>query len=149
MMAIYHIGYWTLDNASNNGTFMDELSILLQSCDINFNTKDHKIMCFSHIYCQHVIADFTDTDFVGAAEDSVATFPPGNPDLQTIEEAVRWDSVALGCNIVCVIWNTGQQCNAFNDLVRDGNGKGWFAVGDPPVCTELPLWQLLHDIATR
>ena len=108
-------------------------------------------MCFAHIInicCHHVISNFTNSDLAGAAEDFVTALPPGDRDQQTFEEAMR-DPVALGCNIIHVILNTGQQCKAFNDLVRDGNEKGWFVFGDPPVCTELPLQQLLHDITTR
>ena len=58
------------------------------------------------------------------AEDFVTTLPPGDPDWQTFEEAVRQDPVALSHNIVHVIWNTGQQHEAFDDLVRDGEQEG-------------------------
>ena len=109
-------------------------------------------MCFAHIInicCQHIISNFTNSDLAGTAEDFVTTLPPGDPNQQTFEEAMRWDPVALGHNIFHVIQNTGQQCEAFNDVVRDGKEKGWFVFGDPPVHTELPLQQLLRDIATR
>ena len=99
-------------------------------------------MCFAHIInicCQHVISDFTNSDLAGAAEDLVTALPPGDPNQQTFEEAMRQDPVALGHNIVHVIQNTGQWCEAFDDLVRDGNEKGWSVFGDPPVHTELPL----------
>ena len=148
----FQIGHWTLDNASSNKTFMDKLSILLQSCNIDFNMKDHWIMCFAHIInrcCQHIISDFTNSDLAGAAENFVTALPPGDPNWQTFKEVMGWDPVALGHNIIHVIRNTGQQHEAFNDLVRDGNEKGWFVFRDPPVHTELPLWQLLCDITTR
>jgi hypothetical protein len=33
-----------LDNASNNGTWMEELEHILSACDISFDTADNRIM---------------------------------------------------------------------------------------------------------
>ena len=90
-------------------------------------------MCFAHIInicCQHVIATFTDIELADAAEDFVTALPPGHPNQQSFEEALRWDPVALGHYIACVIQNMGQWHEAFNNLIQDGNEKGWFVVGD-------------------
>ncbi|KAI6123824.1 hypothetical protein EDD16DRAFT_1517780 [Pisolithus croceorrhizus] len=38
--ATLKIGHWTLDNAENNDTFMDELGKLLKQCNIPFDHKD-------------------------------------------------------------------------------------------------------------
>ena len=65
------------------------------------------------------------------------------------EEVVKRDPVALGRNIVRVLQNSGQQRDLFDDIVRDGNEKGWFQVGNPPRPIQLPLVQLLRDVATR
>ena len=109
-------------------------------------------MCFLHIInvcCQHVITSLTNTDMANPAQEFVAVHPPGHPNQQTFEEAVRWDPMALGCNIVQVLRNSGQRCNHFNDTVRDGNKKGWFQAGDPPKPIQLPQVQLLRDVVTR
>lgn len=146
------IGHWTLDNAASNGTFMKELATL-QARDIEFDSLDRRIMCFPHIInicCQHVITGFTNADLAEAAAAFDPELPPTFPDQQTFEEAVGRDPVALGCNVVHVLQNSGQRCDLFDDIVRDGNEKGWFGEpGDPPVNIKLPAVQLLHDVVTR
>ena len=131
---------------------MEELAKLLQSRDIDFDPLDRRIMCFPHIInicVQHVIANFTNIELAEAAAEFVSALPLGLPDRQTFEEAVQQDPVALGRNIVRVLRNSGQRRDLFDDIVRDGNDKEWFQVGDPPVTVELPLVQLLRDIITR
>jgi hypothetical protein len=54
------VGHWTLNNAPNNGTFMEELGHLLRQRDIDFDHLERQIMCFPHVVnicCQHVIAN--------------------------------------------------------------------------------------------
>ena len=131
---------------------MEELAALLQARDIEFDPVDRRIMCFPHVInicCQHVIADFTNADMASAVEDFVSAFPPGRPDQQTFEEAVKRDPVALGRNIVRVFRNSGQRRDSFNETVHDGNEKGWFEAGDPPRPVLVPQTQLLRDIVTR
>ena len=48
-MRVWQGGHWTLDNASNNGTFMIEFGNLLRARDINFDPIDRQVMCFPHI----------------------------------------------------------------------------------------------------
>ena len=63
-------------------------------------------MCFLHIIntcCQHVIASLTNVNLTESAEVFVEMLPPGLPDQQTFEDVVKWDLVALGHNIVCVL----------------------------------------------
>jgi len=146
------VGHWTLDGASNNGTFMQELATLLQAREIDFDPLDRRIMCFPHVInicCQHVIANFTNIELAEAAEEFVAVLPPGLSDRQTFEEAVKRDPVALGRNIMRVLRNSGQRCDLFDDIVGNGNEKGWFQAGNPPRPIQLPLVQLLRDVATR
>ena len=83
------------------------------------------------------------------AQEFVAAHPPGHPNQQTFEEAVRRDPVALGHNIVRVLQSSGQRHDHFDDTVRDGNEKGWFQAGDPPKPIQLPQVQLLRDVVTR
>ena len=109
-------------------------------------------MCFPHvinIYCQHVITNFTNVELTKATKEFVAVLPPGLSDRQTFEEAIKWDPVALGHNIVRELRNSGQQHDLFDNTVRDGNEKGWLQVGNPPRPIQLPLVQLLRDVATR
>jgi len=137
------VGHFTLDNASNNQTMMEELEVLLQARDIPFDSADNRIMCFPHVInicCQHIISDFTNIDLSESTEDFPAEQAPERPHLQTFEEAVKRDPVALGRNIVRAFRSSGQRRDAFNEIIRDGNSKGWFTVKE---------LQLLRDVKTR
>jgi hypothetical protein len=48
-----------------------------------------------------------------------------------------------------VLRNLGQWRDLFDDIVRDGNDKGWFRAGTPPKPVKLPSVQLLRDVVTR
>jgi hypothetical protein len=38
----------------------------------------------------------------------------------------------------------------FEEIIRDGNAKGWFkALRNPSAMIKLPLYQLLRDVKTR
>ena len=44
------VGHFTLDNASNNGTMMQELQETLEDRDVSdFDARDNRIMCFAHV----------------------------------------------------------------------------------------------------
>jgi hypothetical protein len=48
-VSFLEVGHFTLDNASNNGTMLEEMEVLLGACEIPFDAVDCKVMCFSHI----------------------------------------------------------------------------------------------------
>ena len=110
-------------------------------------------MCFPHVIntcCQHVIASLTNVNLTESAEVFVETLPPGLPDQQTFEDAVKRDPVALGRNIVRVLRSSGQRRDLFEDIIRDGNAKGWFLDdSDPPEPYTVPSVQLLRDMVVR
>ena len=47
------------------------------------------------------------------------------------------------------MWKSGQCHKNFDELVVDGNVRGWFQVGVPLEVVKLPLLQLLCDVRTR
>ena len=150
LMTIPQGGHWTLDNASNNGTFMEHLEILLRLRDIDFDHMDRRIMCFPHVInicCQHVIREFTNLDLVDTPELAELSLDPVS--AQSYDDAVRRDPVARGQNVTCVLRNSGQRRNTFDELIIDRNTKGWFRAGIPPVVIKLPLHQLLRNVKTR
>ena len=109
-------------------------------------------MCFPHVInicCQHVIAAFTNPALASSFDEFIAERPLGPANQQTFEEAVTRDPVALGRNTVRALRSSGQRRDSFDDIVRDGNEKGWFQVGTPPVPVQLPSRQLLRDVVTR
>jgi hypothetical protein len=69
------VGHFTLDNASNNGSMMTELTKLLNAKKIPFDGVDKRIMCFPHVInicCQHVITQFTNIELSESAVEYVA-----------------------------------------------------------------------------
>jgi hypothetical protein len=141
------VGHWALDNAPNNGTFMEELGHLLCQCDIDFDHLERRIMCFPHVVnicCQHVIAKFTKINLIELAH--VAELPP-TANEQSFNDTIKSDPIARGRNILRVLQSSGQHRARFNEVIVDGNAKGWFVVGDKVVV--LPSHQLLRDVQTR
>jgi hypothetical protein len=137
------VGHFTLDNASNNATMMEELGKLLHVRDIPFDGCDRKIMCFAHVInicCQHVIGEFTNIELSESVDDFVAEELACHPDHQTFEDAVKRDPVTLGRNIMRVLRSSSSRRDAFDQHIRDGNEKGWFDVGQ---------LQLLRDVKMR
>ena len=49
LIYLFKMGHFTMDNASNNGSMIQELEVLLDTRDIPFEASDHKIMCFAHV----------------------------------------------------------------------------------------------------
>jgi hypothetical protein len=122
---------------------MEELGKLLRAQNIPFHSEDRQIMCFPHIInicCQHVISDFTNIELSESADDFFADLLPDRPHLQSFEEAIKRDPVALGRNIVRALWASGQRRDTFDETICDGNSKGWFKVKQ---------LQLLQDVRTR
>jgi hypothetical protein len=108
LMTTFQVGHWTLDNAANNGTFMEHLEILLRLRDIDFDAEDRRIMCFPHIInicCQHIIKEFTNVELVDAA---APTQTPGPSNALSYEDAVKRDPIARGRNVVHVLRASGQ-----------------------------------------
>ena len=78
----------------------------------------------------------------------VVVAPHADPDMQTFEEAVRRDPIALGRVIVKTIRASGQRRESFVSTIRDGNAKKHFILGDR-VEVIVPELQLLRDVKTR
>ena len=102
-------------------------------------------MCFPHVInicCQHVIDKLTDTAVVDGTQGTHLENP-----AQSYEDAVKRDPIARGLNIVRVLRSSGQRREAFQEVIQDGNARGWFRVGDQTV--QLRPLQLLRDVKTR
>ncbi|KAF7334741.1 HAT family dimerization domain-containing protein [Mycena sanguinolenta] len=88
------LGWVTLDNASNNDTFMTWLEIELQKRKIPFRKLHRRIRCFPHIVnlaVKAVLSAITDMDFAAPeAED----FVPNPTAPQTVLDAIARDPIA-------------------------------------------------------
>jgi hypothetical protein len=145
------IGHFTVDNASSNDTTMREIRLRLHERDIDFDAADRKVMCFGHVIdlsSGRVIDAFTKTrQLTDGNEDWSAPPAPNVPSSQTYEEAVARDPIAIGRTVVRVIRASGLRRDAFDDVITNGNAKGWFKRGNDII--RVNQVQLLRDVRTR
>jgi hypothetical protein len=127
-----------MDNASNNGTMMKELDQLLLARDIPFDAADRKIMCYSHVVdlsSGRVISAWNDGSHQMDGEDD-SDSPPSDP-------------IAHARKVVHAIRGSGMRREAFEEVIVNGNTKGWFKSGQPPKTIQIKNLQLLRDVRTR
>jgi hypothetical protein len=133
----FKAGHFTLDNAANNYTMMKAIESELAARDIPFDAADRHIMCYAHVVnlsSGRVIRNITGSDEDDSSDESNATV--SNP-------------VTLARAVVRAIRLSGQRRVAFEELITDGNAKGWFKAGQPPRIVKLQPLQLLRDVPTR
>lgn len=143
----FKAGHFTLDNAGNNDTTMQELAIRLHSREIEFDARDRKLMCFPHVVnlsSGRVILGLTKS-----REDLPENWEPETPirTKQSYTDAVARDPIALGRAVVRAIRSSGTRRAAFDDVIKDGNAKNWFKDGEKTV--KVKSLQLLRDVRTR
>jgi len=135
---------------------MLELETMFAERDLDFEATDRHIMCYAHIVnlsSGRVIQGATGVDVANHDEDWFSPLPPppSSPDEQSYTDAVARDPIALGRNVVRVIRASGKRREAFNEVITNGNARGWFVVGEPPrqnIITIKPK-ELLRDVVTR
>lgn len=141
------VGHFTVDNAANNETMMKGLEWRLAERDIDFDAAERKIMCYGHVVdlsSGRVIRGVTD------AVDYGDDFHP-NPAVLTHDEAAEStnDPIVLARAVVRAVRGSGLRRDAFNEVIMNGNAKGWFKRGDPAQTVVLKRQQLLRDVRTR
>ena len=77
-----------------------------------------------------------------------AADPHRDPELQTFSEAAQRDPIALGRVVVRAVRASGQRRDHFLSVIRDGNIKKHFLLGNR-VEVIVPKLQLLRDVKTR
>ena len=136
------VGHFTLDNAGSNGTMMESLETMLADREIPFDAADRRIMCFAHI------VDLSCGRVTRNADNCVDEDRDDSP--QSDDEAVAPTAViARGRAVVRVIRGSGMRRDAFNEVITNGNDKGWFKEGRPAVTIKIKPLQLLRDVRTR
>ena len=136
------MGHFTLDNASNNKTMMEALEIILKAREIDFDAKDRRIMCFAHIInlCSgQVIRAAT-----GGVADKGDTSSSGSDD-----SIVAPNYIAQARAAVRAIRGSGTRRDAFEEVIANGNEKGWFRQGQSSQIVQVKQLQLLRDVRTR
>ncbi|KIK19821.1 hypothetical protein PISMIDRAFT_43191, partial [Pisolithus microcarpus 441] len=129
-----------------------ELSRLLTLCGIDFDPVDCRIICFPHVLniCSgHVTDEYTAVDFASISKAWVDALD-GNKVINkdAYIEALQHDPIALGHDIVRAVRASSLRREAFTDILKTGNDKGWFVdEGNNPVT--LPVVELLRDVRTH
>jgi hypothetical protein len=136
-LTIFKVGHFTMDNASNNVTMMEKLSLLLVARDIAFDEFDRRIMCFGHV------VDLTSGRVIKESSEkkNKATLPVPPQSLR--------DPINLARNVVRVIRASGARRDAFDAVIENGNKKHLFKQGRPPKVVTLNKLQLLRSVPTR
>lgn len=76
-LTYYQVGHFTLDNASNNGSFMYHLKLLLEDINVSFDDKKNYIRCFAHVInlCSQAVIKVMEKDDVDPAYSDTETEP--------------------------------------------------------------------------
>lgn len=141
-------GWWTLDNASNNDTFMKELATNLTARDIPFSATGNRIRCFPHmvnIAVQHTLTAFNEYPPEPDAPDSPSPPPPPGPSSQganagdeetpeTYEEALANHPIAKCREIVKALRISSARREEFARIASEN---------------DLPVLELMRDVDTR
>jgi len=117
------IGYFTLDNASNNGTAMQHIAQQLSEQGISFNPVERRLRCFGHVINLVVKAFLWETD----AEAFQAEITNQQELQQEAEELATWRRKGpLGKlhNIIVWISRTPQRRDRFSERVKKALGPG-------------------------
>lgn len=131
-----------MDNASNNTTMMQELEVLLEARDIPFDAADRRIMCFAHV------VDLSSGHVVRALADRAKAQKKVSSDSDSDSEPPPTDPIAHARKVVRAIRSSGMRHDAFEEVILNGNDKGWFKNADGLV-VKIPFLQLLRDVLTR
>jgi hypothetical protein len=136
-----------MDNASNNTTMMQELQILLDAREIPFNAGDSKIMCFAHV------VDLSSGRIIRALADrvkgkkNIINDMDGDSDSDSPPTPLS-DPIAHARKVVRAIRGSGMRRDAFDEVILNGNSKGWFKNGEGKA-VKIRSLQLLRDVLTR
>jgi hypothetical protein len=136
-----------MDNASNNVTMMTELDKLLRDRDILFDAVDRRIMCYAHVVdlsCGRIIERLSKESSYSQEWNE-----PPLPEDMTYPDAIARDTISHARTVVRAIRGSGMRRDAFDEVIVNGNSKGWFKEGKPPKIIQLKKLQLLRDVRTR
>src|SRR6267154_6258055 len=121
------MGHFTLDNAGNNNTCMEELSSLLSARNVTFHPIAHQIPCFPHIInicVKHILQDYPTAEFTHVGDSWVV-------DGATIQKAeyvavLRSKALDHARDVVRTIRKSNKRREAFREMIIRGNEKNWY-----------------------
>jgi hypothetical protein len=119
---------------------MEALEVKLAPRDIPFDATDRHVMCFGHII------DLCSGRVIRHVEGRNLAPPPS---LLVDDDINPSNPIALARSVVGAIRASSTRRDAFNQVITDGNQRGYFMEGDPPKAVTLSHAQLLRDVQTR
>ncbi|CAA7265591.1 unnamed protein product [Cyclocybe aegerita] len=151
MLQDIEISTITADNAGNNNTMMDEMAAELQSMGIHFDKEGNHIRCFPHVINIAVKAGLKelteisifDADLINETFAEVTR----SEELENDEEylmALQSDIVASVRCFVTACRSSGQRCEQFEKIIKNGNEAGGWPTNQGPII--LQVVGLLKDM---
>jgi hypothetical protein len=155
----FQVGHFTLDNASNNASFMLHLSTLLNDAGVDFDEKKNYIRCFAHIInlCSQAVIKVMEKDDNDESYSDSET-EPGTETTDSDEEPVimrathytrKTGPISRARKTVAFIRKSGQRRDELQHIIKEGNTQlRWkeVTVGDNGVVTETQVNPLPSDI---
>lgn len=151
--SLHQIGWFTLDNASNNKTMMQELAKMLAARDIPLDATKNRIMCFPHVVhlCVqdviHVFSNAKPSDLNSVFDANL--FDSDDPSKKDdYVAAVAGHPINKAREMVRNIRSSGLRRDEFAKITRSGNAEGWFRDRSGAVI-KVPERELIRDVPTR
>ncbi|KAJ8453438.1 hypothetical protein ONZ45_g19719 [Pleurotus djamor] len=141
----HKLGQITLDNASNNNTFLEELEVLLAERDIPFDHEGNRIRCFPHVV--NLACDaFLDSIKKDAMPSDGNAPIPGSHDF-VYATMLESDLVGHCRKVVAACRASGKRRHRLREIIYSGNCSGYWKgkILRAPEKSELPEVQLLRD----
>ena len=135
---------------------MESFEIEMTARDIDFNAVDRSIICFGHTVelCSKRIINVACGAVDGEGNDGDDARDDEGDDASSDDDASNALSSSIkpvpkARAVVRVIRASGLRRDAFDEVISNGNEKGWFKQGQPPKVVTVPHLQLLRDVRTR
>lgn len=119
---------------------MEGLKRKLSYRDIQLDASDRRIMCFAHV------VDLSSGRVIQTVDPKTLRADDSDDDC---DSAVPSNPISLARSVVRAIRASGMRRDAFDDVIKNGNAKGWFQEGNPPRPVQVEHLQLLRDVQTR
>jgi hypothetical protein len=128
----FQVGHFTLDNASNNASFMNSLAALLNAVGVQFDGKKNYIRCFAHIInlCSQAVIRQMERDNDDDIHSDTDTDPgteTGTDDDVTAANVrstrTTWKAgpIRRARKTVAFVRKSGQRRDQFLDIIKQGN----------------------------
>lgn len=151
------VGHITMDNASNNASFMTHLAGHLNEIGVRFDAKKNYIRCFAHIInlCSQAVIRMMEKDDGDNDSLDTDTDPGTDSDDPTTRAMRKAGPIRRARKTVAFIRKSGQRRDQLLDIIKQGNTNSLWtqvavvnnrAVSEPTVLAAVTV---LPDVKTR